>query len=67
MNQNLVTILISVITLFLSAYLAYYFGIQSTLAKDKDDQKKKLNKLLYHLLVVRKVASEKLNFKKQRG
>lgn len=65
MNQNLITILISIITLFLSAYLAYYFGIQSTRAKDRDEKKKKLNKLLFHLLVVRKAASEKLNFKKR--
>jgi hypothetical protein len=65
MNQNIITILLSVITLFLSAYLAYYFGIQSTRAKEKDEKKKKLNKLLYHLLIVRKAASEKLNFKKR--
>jgi hypothetical protein len=65
MIQNLITIIISVITLFLSAYLAYYFGIQSTRAKEKDEKKKKLNKLLYHLLIVRKAASEKLNFKKR--
>lgn len=65
MNQNLITILLSVITLFLSAYLAYYFGIKSTRTKEKDEQKKKLNKLLYHLLVVRKAASEKLNFKRR--
>ena len=65
MNQNLITILLSVITLFLSAYLAYYFGIQSNRAKEKDEKKKKLNKLLYHLLIVRKAASEKLNFKKR--
>lgn len=65
MNQNLITILLSIITLFLSAYLAYYFGIQSTRAKEKDEQKKKLNKLLFHLLVIRKAASEKLNFKKR--
>ena len=65
MNQNLITILLSIITLFLSTYLAYYFGIQSIRAKEKDEKKKKLNKLLYHLLIVRKAASEKLNFKKR--
>ena len=58
MNQNLITILLSVITLFLSAYLAYYFGIQSNRAKEKDEKKKKLNKLLYHLLIVRKSQSD---------
>jgi len=58
MNQNLITILLSVITLFLSAYLAYYFGIQSTRTKEKEEEKKKLKKLLFHLLIVRKSQSD---------
>ncbi|MBC8883340.1 hypothetical protein H9X57_07580 [Flavobacterium piscinae] len=57
-------ITISIVTLFLSAYLAYYFGIQSIRSKEKDEKKKKLRKLLYHLLIVRKTSSDKLNFKK---
>lgn len=64
MNIFLQTV-ISIVTLFLSAYLAYYFGIQSIRSKEKDEEKKKLKKLLYHLLIVRKASSEKLNFKKK--
>lgn len=58
MNQSIITILISLITLFLSAYLAYYFGIQSTRTKEKEEERKKLKKLLFHLLIVRKSQSD---------
>ena len=58
MNQQIITIAISIATLFLSAYLAYYFGVQSTRTKEKEEEKKKLKKLLFHLLTVRKSQSD---------
>ncbi len=63
MSNELPTIIISIITIIVSAYLSYYFSIQSNLKKEKDEKKKKLNKLLYHLLIVRKAESAKLNLK----
>lgn len=52
------TILISV----LSGGVVFIFGQSTIRLKERDDEKKKLNKLLFHLLIIRKVASSRLHF-----
>ena len=55
-------ILSTIVISLLSGAIVFFFGQKAIKAKERDDEKKKLNKLLFHLLIIRRMATDRLNF-----
>jgi hypothetical protein len=55
-------ILTTILASFVSGSIVFLFGQKAIKVKEKEDVKKKLNSLLYHLLTIRKAANERLRF-----
>ena len=55
-------ILSTIVISLLSGAIVFFFRQKAIKAKERDDEKKKLNKLLFHLLIIRRMATDRLNF-----